>query len=226
MNKILLVEDENAMADGICDALEHHGYEVSRADSAEAGEQLLEDEQFDLVVLDVMLPGKDGFELCRTMRSKGIDVPVIMLTARGEEVDKVVGLEIGADDYVTKPFSMRELIARIKAHLRRTPNNNTSQKEFSFGNIKVDFRAHKVYRNGESIKLTSTEFALLKFLIDERQNIISRDKILNEVWGYSVYPDSRMVDTHILNLRKKIEEDPHNPEFIKTQHGVGYRFVG
>jgi two-component system, OmpR family, alkaline phosphatase synthesis response regulator PhoP len=226
MNRILLVEDELAMAEGICDALEHHGYRVTHAKDAEEGERVLDDDQFDLIVLDVMLPGKDGFEMCRSIRAKGVNVPVIMLTARSEEVDKVVGLELGADDYVTKPFSMRELIARIKVHLRRSPENNRNSGTFTFGDITVDFQSHKVTRNGEQISLTSTEFALLAFLIKERQNVLSRDKILNKVWGYTVYPDSRIVDTHILNLRKKLERDPHNPEFIKTQHGVGYKFIG
>jgi len=226
MTKILLVEDEQSMAEGIRDALEHHGFEVSNVRDAEEGEQLLQEEQFDLIILDVMLPGKDGFETCLSIRKREIKIPIIMLTARNEEVDKVVGLELGADDYVTKPFSMRELIARVKAHLRRSAKDDLNQNEYTFGNIKVDFAKHMVSRNNKDIKLTSIEFTLLKFLIKERHNVISRDKILNEVWGYSVYPDSRSVDTHILNLRSKLEEDPHHPEFIKTHHGVGYQFVG
>ncbi len=226
MNKILLIEDEYAMATGICDSLEHHGFKVSHAGTAEEGEELLAEESFDLILLDVMLPGRDGFELLRAIRARGINIPVIMLTARGEEVDKVVGLEIGADDYVTKPFSNRELVARIRAQLRRKSNNNKTMKEFSFGDIKVDFLSHKVFCKDEPIKLTPTEFAILKLLIQQRPDVISRDRILNEIWGYTFCPDSRMVDTHILNIRKKLECDPHNPDFIKTHHGVGYRFVG
>ena len=226
MTKILLVEDEQTMAEGIRDALEHHGFEVSHVREAEEGEQLLHEEQFDLIILDVMLPGKDGFEMCLSIRKREIKIPIIMLTARNEEVDKVVGLELGADDYVTKPFSMRELIARVKAHLRRSAKDDQNRNEYTFGNIKVDFEKHMVFRNNKDINLTSIEFTLLKFLIKERHNVISRDKILNEVWGYSVYPDSRIVDTHILNLRAKLEEDPHHPKFIKTHHGVGYQFVG
>lgn len=225
MNKILLIEDEYAMAEGICDALEFHGFSVSHADSAEEGEELLGKEGFDLILLDVMLPDRDGFEMLRAIRARGISIPVIILTARGEEVDRVVGLEMGADDYVTKPFSNRELLARIRAHLRRASNNQAPQ-EFSFGDIRVDFLSHKVYCRDEPVNLTSTEFAILKLLIQQRPNVISRDRILNEIWGYSFCPDSRMVDTHILNIRKKLESDPHNPDFIKTHHGVGYRFVG
>lgn len=225
MNKILLIEDEYAMATGICDALDFYGYKVSHAGTADEGEELLSEESFDLILLDVMLPGQDGFEMLRAIRARGINIPVIMLTARGEEVDKVVGLEIGADDYVTKPFSNRELVARIKAHLRRASKNQTP-KEFSFGDIRVDFLSHKVFCRDEPVNLTSTEFAILKLLIQQRPDVISRDRILNEIWGYSFCPDSRMVDTHILNIRKKLECDPHNPDFIKTHHGVGYRFVG
>lgn len=213
------------MAEGIKDALELYGYKVSHAISAENGEKLLDTESFGLVLLDVMLPGRDGFEMCRLIRAKGINVPVVMLTARGEEVDKVVGLEIGADDYMTKPFSMRELIARIRALLRRAGNNKQTPDVFSFGNVMVDFNACKVFCADRPVTLTGTEFAILKLLIEERPNVIPREKILNVIWGYTFCPDSRIVDTHILNIRKKLECDPGNPDFIKTQHGVGYRFT-
>ncbi len=225
MKKILLIEDEYAMADAISDALDFHGFAVTHADSAEEGEDLLGKEAFDLILLDVMLPGRDGFDMLHAIRARGITIPVIMLTARGEEVDKVVGLEIGADDYVTKPFSNRELVARIKAHLRRTSNDQVPQ-EFTFGDIRVDFLTHKVFCRDEPVNLTSTEFAILKLLIRQRPEVVSRERILNEIWGYTFCPDSRMVDTHILNIRKKVESDPHNPDFIKTYHGVGYRFLG
>lgn len=225
MTRILLIEDEQPMAEGICDALEYHGFEVIHVRDAEEGERLLDEEQIDFILLDVMLPGKDGFAMCRSIRSRGMEMPVIMLTARGEEIDKVVGLEIGADDYVTKPFSMRELIARIKVHLRRRHNNCGQVSKYAFGSVSVDFQTHKITKNGVPIKLTSTELALLHYLMVHRNSILSRDRILNEVWGYDIYPDSRIVDTHVLNLRKKLEEDPHKPEFIKTHHGVGYIFV-
>ncbi|MBW6478611.1 MAG: response regulator transcription factor [Bacteroidales bacterium] len=226
MYKILLIEDEHGMAEGIKDALDLHGFKVTHAGNAEIGEDLLETETFDLVLLDVMLPGRDGFEMCRLIRAKGLNLPVVMLTARNEEVDKVVGLEIGADDYVSKPFSMRELIARIKALLRRAHSNKQIPDMFSFGNVRVDFKTHKVFCSEEPVILTGTEFAILKLLIEERPNVISRDKILNEIWGYTFCPDSRIVDTHILNIRKKLECEPRNPEYIKTHHGIGYRFTG
>jgi len=226
MQKILLIEDEDGMAEGIKDALQPHGFEVSHARNAEKGEELLDTGTFSLVLLDVMLPGRDGFEMCRLIRAKGFTVPVIMLTARSEDIDKVVGLEIGADDYITKPFNVRELIARIRAMLRRTGNNKETPDVFLFGHVKVDFNSRKVFCNNEKVNLTGTEFDILKLLIDERPNVISRDKILNEIWGYTFFPDSRIVDTHILNIRKKLECDPRSPEYIKTHHGIGYRFTG
>ncbi len=226
MTKILLVEDDRVMAEGIKDALSSNGFEVVHSITAEEGEMLLSDEEFHMVLLDVKLPGKDGFEMCQGIRKRGMDLPVIMLTAKTDEVDKVVGLELGADDYVTKPFGTRELIARVRAHLRRGPHSDSDHTEYHFGDIKVDFKKYQVFRNGREEKLTSTEFALLKLLIEERNNVLSREKILSKIWGYTSYPDSRIVDVHILNLRKKLERDSRNPEFIKTFHGVGYQFVG
>jgi DNA-binding response OmpR family regulator len=225
MQKILLIEDEHSIAQGIQDALEPYGLQVMHATSAETGEALLAAETFDLVLLDVMLPGRDGFETCRRIRARGLDLPVVMLTARSDEVDKVVGLEIGADDYLTKPFSMRELIARVRALLRRAGNHKQSAEVFTFGHIRVDFNTRRVFCKDVPVNLTGTEFAILKLLIDERPNAISRDKILNDIWGYTFCPDSRIVDTHILNIRKKLECDPRNPDYIKTHHGLGYRFI-
>lgn len=226
MTKILLVEDDRTIAGGIKDALSSSGFEVLHTLTAEEGELLLAEDKYDLVLLDVKLPGKDGFEMCQGIRRRGYDMPVIMLTAKTEEVDRVVGLEIGADDYVTKPFSTRELIARVRAHLRRGPHTDSGQTDYHFGNVKVDFLKYKVLRDGREVKLTSTEFSLLKLLIEERNNVLSREKIMSKIWGYTFYPDSRIVDVHILNLRKKLEQDFKNPEFIKTYHGVGYQFVG
>jgi DNA-binding response OmpR family regulator len=226
MKKILLIEDEKSMARGIRDALVHHGFDVNHASNGETGLDIVRNEPPDLIVLDIMLPGIDGFEVCRQLRERGFLAPIIMLTARSEEIDKVVGLEIGADDYVTKPFSMRELLARIKGHLRRTQNNYEQLSKYTFGNISVDFKTHKITKDGETVKLTSTEYALLHYLVKNRNSLLSRDRILNEVWGYDVYPDSRIVDTHILNLRKKLEKNPHHPEYIMTHHGIGYKFVG
>lgn len=227
MKCILLIEDEQAMARGISDALQHNGYEVTNAGDGESGLNLLEEKKPDLILLDIMLPGMDGLEVCRILRERGFTLPVIMLTARSEEVDMVLGLEFGADDYVTKPFSIRELITRIKAHLRRADHFSLQGiKEYSFGDIRFDFSAHKALRNGKPVKLTAIEFSLLRYLIQNKNQVVSRDNILNEVWGYDIVPDSRIVDTHILNLRKKLEKDAHNPDYILTHHGVGYKFVG
>ena len=226
MPTILLIEDEAAMAKGLRDAFEHHGYVVKAASDGETGLEMASNEQPDLIVLDVMLPGMDGFDACSQLRKRGVSVPILMLTARGEEVDKVVGLEIGADDYITKPFSARELLARVKAHLRRSTEKVSSLREYKFGDVKVDFQKFKVLRKGKPVDLTSTEFSLLQLLIEHRSDVVSREEILNKVWGYETYPDSRTVDSHILNLRQKLESDPHKPEYILTMHGMGYKFVG
>jgi DNA-binding response OmpR family regulator len=226
MPTILLIEDEEAMLRGLRDAFEHHGYHVVTAEDGEAGLELVEREQPDLIVLDVMLPGMDGFDVCRELRKRGFSAPILILTARGEEVDKVVGLEIGADDYITKPFSTRELLARVKAHLRRAAEKTPKLSACTFGDVKVDFAKLKASRKGKPLDLTSTEFSLLQLLIEHRNEVVSREQILNKVWGYETYPDSRTVDSHILNLRQKLESDPHNPEYIITVHGLGYKFVG
>lgn len=226
MPAILLIEDEEAMLRGLRDAFEHHGYRIVTADDGEVGLELVEKEQPDLIVLDVMLPGMDGFDVCRELRKRGYSAPILMLTARGEEVDKVVGLEIGADDYITKPFSTRELLARVKAHLRRSAEKTPKLSEYQFGDVKVNFAKFKAFKKGKPIDLTSTEFSLLELLIEHRNDVVSREQILNKVWGYETYPDSRTVDSHILNLRQKLESDPHKPEHILTVHGLGYKFVG
>lgn len=225
MATILLIEDEEAMVKGLRDAFEHHGYHVVTAQDGEAGLQLVEKEQPDLIVLDVMLPGVDGFDVCRAIRKGNISIPILMLTARAEEVDKVVGLEIGADDYITKPFSTRELLARVKAHLRRATEKGQTPEQYEFGDVKVDFARFKAFKNDERIELTSTEFSLLQLLIIRRNEVVTREQILNEVWGYEAYPDTRTVDNHILNLRQKLEINPHKPEYILTIHGLGYKFA-
>ena len=225
MPTILLIEDERAMADGLRDALEHHGYSVRIAPDGEAGLELARTVQPDLVVLDVMLPGRDGFEICRLLRAERFSAPIIMLTARSEEVDRVVGLEVGADDYVVKPFSTRELLARVKAHLRRQTNAPPAISGCKFGDVSVDFAAAVVTRGGRPVDLTSTELAILRLLWERRNEVVSRDEVMNHVWGYETYPESRTVDTHVLNLRHKLEADPRKPCFILTVHGVGYRFA-
>lgn len=226
MPKILLIEDEQAMVTALQDAFEHHGYSVKIAGDGETGLQLAHSEQPDLILLDVMLPGQDGFEVCRRLRAEGFAAPILMLTARSEEVDRVVGLEIGADDYIVKPFSTRELLARVKAHLRRSSRAPSSVTRCNFGDVSLDFVGSTVTRGGMPVELTSTELTILKLLVEKKNEVVSREQILNHVWGYETYPESRTVDTHVLNLRHKLEEDPRKPRFILTVHGLGYKFVG
>ena len=226
MPLILLIEDEQAMAQALQDAFNHHGYELKIAGDGETGLRIALEEQPDVILLDVMLPGRDGFEVCRLLRERGCSVPIVMLTARSEEVDRVVGLEIGADDYVTKPFSTRELLARVKAHMRRSAQAPQISSECVFGDVKVNFSKSTATRSGKPVELTSTELAVLKFLVNRKDEVVSRDQLLNHVWGYETYPDSRTVDTHILNLRHKLEDNPRRPRFILTVHGIGYKFVG
>jgi len=226
MSTILIVEDDETMLKGLRDAFEHNGFSILPAKDGESGLQLAETNEPDIIILDVMLPRMDGFEVCRALRKRGVTVPIVMLTARSEEIDKVVGLEIGADDYVTKPFSTRELLARVKAHLRRTTEKVLSFERYEFGNVTLDFAAFKAFKNKKQIDLTSTEYSLMKVLIKHRNEVVPREKILNEVWGYDSYPSSRTVDNHVLNLRQKLEDNPQKPEYIYTIHGLGYKFVG
>jgi DNA-binding response OmpR family regulator len=227
MAKILLIEDEQALRRALQDALESNGYSVSLAADGETGLKLAANDIPDLIILDIMLPGIDGFEVCIRLRANGITSPVIMLTARSEEVDRVVGLEVGADDYIVKPFSTRELLARIKAHLRRSSNfKSRSVKQVSFGDVIVDFEGSVVTRKGMPVTLTSTELTILRLLVEKKNEVVSREQIMNAVWGYESFPESRAVDTHILNLRHKLEDDTGKPKHILTIHGLGYKFVG
>jgi DNA-binding response OmpR family regulator len=224
--KILVVEDEPNMVAGLRDNFEFEGYEVITArDGVEGLQQALE-ESPDLVVLDVMMPRLSGLEVCRQLRAKRPSIPIIMLTARGQEVDKVVGLELGADDYVTKPFSIRELLARVKAILRRTATLPKNQDQHSFGEVEVDLQRRRVLRSGKALDVSSTEFELLKYFICHSGEALSRDRLLEEVWGYENYPSTRTVDTHLVRLRQKLEPDPEQPQYFLTVHGTGYRFVG
>jgi len=179
----------------------------------------------DIVLLDLMLPGMSGTDVCRQLRLRSA-VPVIMVTARDSEIDKVVGLELGADDYVTKPFSIRELLARVKAVLRRTTVVPKHQDQHSFGNVQVDLRRHRVLRSGKALEVSSKEFELLKYFICHSGETLTRDRLLEEVWGYENYPTTRTVDTHLVRLRQKLEPDPEQPQYFLTVHGTGYRFVG
>jgi two-component system alkaline phosphatase synthesis response regulator PhoP len=223
---ILVVEDEPNMVAGLRDNFEFEGYRVITAsDGVEGLRRALEDSP-DLVILDVMMPQMSGLEVCRQLRAKRASIPIIMLTARGQEVDKVVGLELGADDYVTKPFSIRELLARVKAILRRTAVIPKDQDQHSFGDVEVDLRRCRVVRSGRAVDISTKEFELLKYFVCHSGETLSRDRLLEEVWGYENYPTTRTVDTHLVRLRQKLEPDPEQPQYFLTVHGTGYRFVG
>ncbi len=226
--RILLVEDEPGLLMTLTDRLQSEGYTVETAADGEAGFTRAAGEAFDLIILDVMLPRKNGFDVCRDLRQQSLTTPIIMLTARGQVVDKVVGLKIGADDYVTKPFEMMELLARIEACLRRAPapEAEASPDIYQFGLVRADFRRAEVVRAGERVELSAREFKLLQYLVAHRGATISRDELLNEVWGYDAMPSTRTVDVHVAWLRQKLEPNPHYPQFILTVHGLGYKFVG
>ena len=226
MNKILIIEDEPNMVSGLRDNFEFEGYEVLTAYDGAAGlERALKDSP-DLVVLDVMMPKMSGLDVCKQLKAKRPALPIIMLTARGQEVDKVVGLELGADDYVTKPFSIRELLARVKAVLRRVAHGGANGERVGFSDVSVDLKGCRVTRRGKSVEVSAKEFELLKYFIGHSGETLSRDRLLNEVWGYERYPTTRTVDAHIVRLRQKLEPNPEQPQFFLTVHGVGYKFVG
>lgn len=225
--KILIIEDEPDLVKGLKLNLSDEGYEVDGAENGTEGLRKAIEEAPDLIILDIMLPEMDGLEVCRKLRQKNIDIPVIMLTAKGGEIDKVVGLEIGADDYMTKPFSIRELMARIKARLRQSEREVKPIPElYSFGDIEIDFTRFKIRRKGKEQELTSLETDILKYFVIHRGEVVSRDNLLDKIWGYESYPTTRTVDNHILKLRKKIEEDPSHPRYILSVYGGGYRFTG
>ena len=224
--RILIVEDEPAMVAGLRDNFEYEGYEViSAADGAEGLDRALADNP-DLVVLDVMMPRMSGLDVCKQLKAKSPSLPIIMLTARGQEIDKVVGLELGADDYVTKPFSIRELMARVKAVLRRVSPQAPAPEIYRFSDIEVNVRSNEVRRAGATIELSAKEFSLLAYFVAHPAETLSRDRLLDAVWGYENYPNTRTVDTHIVHLRQKLEPNPEDPRFILTVHGSGYKFVG
>jgi len=226
---ILIVEDDDAILLGLENVLRDEGYETRSVKSGQEGYQLARELDPDLMILDLMLPGMSGLEICKRIRDEGMKTPVIMLTARAEENDKVLGLELGADDYITKPFGIRELLARVKAHLRRedfaaAAGEPAMPNEFRFGEIVVNFKRREVVRAGARQDLTNREFLLLEYFIRHQGELLTRDRLLDEIWGYEVYPTTRTVDTHVRRLRKHIEPDPDNPRYIKTAHGAGYLF--
>lgn len=226
MARILIVEDEPNMVAGLRDNFEYEGYEVITAPDGVAGLQRALSEGPDLVILDVMMPRMSGLDVCRRLKAERPAMPVIMLTARGQEVDKVVGLELGADDYVTKPFSIRELLARVKAVLRRANIPLAPAERYQFGDVTVDVRSCQVARQGKVLDFSAKEFELLKYFLAHRGETLSRDRLLEDVWGYEHFPTTRTVDTHIVRLRQKVEAKPDEPRFILTVHGTGYKFVG
>lgn len=223
---ILVVEDEQDLRMTLSDRLESEGFAVECAGDGLEGYNKATGGGFDLIILDVMLPRRNGFDVCRDIRQAGVNIPVLMLTARGQTVDKVLGLKIGADDYVTKPFEMLELMARVEALLRRAPAKPPTQEVHQFGPLRVDLRGTEVTRDGEPVNLSAREFQLLRYLIERPGKTISRDELLREVWGYSTETFTRTVDVHIASLRQKLELDPKQPHLILTVQGLGYKFVG
>ena len=225
-SRILIIEDEPDLLRGLELNLKAEGYTVLTAVRGDSGLEQALRERPELVLLDVMLPGMNGLDVCRELRGRGFEAPIIMLTARAEELDRVLGLEIGADDYVTKPFGLRELLARIRVRLRRHAPADNGDSKLRFGEIEVDFDRHEATRRDKRVELTGKEFEVLKFLARHRGEIVTRDRLLDEVWGYETYPTTRTVDNHILRLRQKLEEDPANPRYILSVYGEGYKFVG
>jgi two-component system alkaline phosphatase synthesis response regulator PhoP len=228
--RLLLVEDEPGLVMTMTDRLELEGYEVESVTDANSALQTASNNSYDAILLDVMLPGGTGFDVCRTLRQRGVQTPILMLTARGQVIDRVVGLKLGADDYLVKPFEMAELLARIEALLRRTSTSaipaGASAESYRFGDISVDFRRAEVTKAGQKLELSAREFKLLRYFIEHRGAALTRDELLNEVWGYNAMPSTRTVDVHVAWLRQKLEDNPRHPEYIHTVHGLGYKFVG
>lgn len=230
MYKVLIVEDEPNMRLGLKDNLEFDGYEVDLAEDGEEGMDKILDGNYNLVLLDVMLPKISGFDVCRSVRKSGNNTPIILLTAKGEEIDKVRGLELGADDYITKPFSLRELLARIKAVLRRGADDNKNiapqgNKEIKMGSLTVNFNTYIATVKGKQVQTSHKEFEILQYLWDHKNQTVSRDDLLNSIWGYDESPTTRTVDNFIVKLRQKVEKDPEHPQVIITVHGIGYKLI-
>jgi DNA-binding response OmpR family regulator len=224
--KILIVEDEPGILLSLKDELESEGYSVIEADNGEKGLSLAQQKKPDLIILDIMLPALDGYEICKRLRMAGDTTPILMLTVKDKEIDKVLGLELGADDYVTKPFSLREVLARVKALLRRTDDRTKDITAYNFGQIELDFKKYEARRKGKKLELTPLEFQMLKLLIQKKEGVLSRDDFLDKIWGEdNTYVSFRTVDSHIANIRKKIEDDPARPKYIVSIRSVGYKFV-
>lgn len=225
MKKMLIIEDDPAILFGLKTAFENEDYQVATAEDGGKGHKLASSGDYDIIILDLMLPIKNGFDICRELREGGLKTPLLMLTSKKDEIDKVVGFEIGADDYVTKPYSLRELIARVKALLRRSTPENKTPENYEFDGITVEFKKLDAFRNGCAIGLSVREFEILKFFVEREGQVVSRNDLLDNIWGYDNYPTTRTVDNYILSLRKKIENDTSNPKHIITVHTVGYKFI-
>jgi DNA-binding response OmpR family regulator len=226
MQRVLIVEDDEAMGVALRHGMTFQGYTVLMATDGATGLQMATERDVDLIILDVMLPNMSGIEVCKRLRSHGSEVPIIMLTARGQELDKVLGLKVGADDYVTKPFSFMELMARVEALMRRTSKKGDGFDIYRFADIQVDFRRLEATKGGQPIELSPREFEILKYFVEHRGEVVTRDRLLDVVWGYENFPLTRTVDMHIAKLRQKIEDTPSTPRHIITVHRSGYKFIG
>ncbi|MBE0571067.1 MAG: response regulator transcription factor [Ignavibacteriaceae bacterium] len=225
MKKILIIEDDPATLTGIEETLKEEHFDIATVMSGQMGYDKAKEGKYDLIILDIMLPEKNGIDICKDLRRDGINTPILMLTGKKEEIDKIIGLEIGADDYVTKPFSLRELVARVKALLRRPQEIRPEVEEYSFSNVYLNFKKQEARKGAEQIELSVMEYKVMRYFIQREGEVIERNKLLDEVWGYENYPSTRTVDNFILNLRKKIEDDHSNPKHLLTIHGAGYKFV-
>ncbi len=225
MSRILVIEDDPAILRGLVDNLKFESHDVVSAADGETGYRLIKEKNPHLIILDLMLPKLSGYEVCRRVRSEGITTPIMMLTARGEEGDKVLGLDLGADDYVTKPFSIRELLARVRAFLRRSSSSRVPPNELRFADVSIDFRSYEARKGDRVLDMTRKEFGVLRVLAARAGEVVTRDELLNEVWGFDNYPTTRTIDNHIATIRAKIEDNPAEPCHLLTVHGVGYKLV-
>jgi len=225
MKTILVIEDDISILKGLHDTLEYEGYVVIQETNGIKGMELALEKEIDMILLDIMLPGMNGYEICRKLKKEKPELPIIMISARGSEIDKVSGLDIGADDYVTKPFSVPELVARIRAIFRRLVQIKDVSNKYSFGNISLDFKKFQAFRNNQEIILSRREFAIMEYFIRHEGEAIHRQDLLSDVWGYKSTPNTRTVDNFVLNLRKKLEENPSKPKHIISIKGIGYRFI-
>ncbi len=225
MKKILIIEDEVNMIEGLRFNLEARDYMVIASQDGETGIKRAIKEQPDLIILDLMLPGINGYEVCKKLKESKPEIPIVMLTAKSQESDIITGLDLGADDYITKPFSILELLARINAMLRRSSTNSTIPDLFQFGNIEINFKKYEASKHGKMLKMSPREYEILRYLLERKGEVVTRDDLLNQVWGYESFPYTRTIDAHIAALRKKIEERPEEPEMIITIHGKGYKFL-